>query len=451
MSAVVQFPASSTPSVHGDRIRAYGIDAVFERDLREFWAVVEPDYVAHVIPAVRHYLAASSGTVAHAFRALVDTSDVDRLTAAQKRFMCSPKTSEWIEATITRYAAYTDYGVEPFELIGLIGASNLAMMAVLSRRAVDADQHTRLSAAMVKLSVMEGELVATGLRRRVAADAAQQLEEQARALQDRFTRVVAAVGARSGAVRAQAAEISSKMDRMLVENEAVAEAASQSVAVMQQAVGTAAALRQAMDDSRTEFARASSTATHSAQQVEQAVALFDQMTGHTRSIQPVVALIHDIADRTNLLALNATIEAARAGDAGRGFAVVAQEVKHLARQTASANDVIARELAGILDMVGAASDANALIRDNVVEVERSSHLAYDIVQQQLDRLEVIARATDRTMAVAAGMNGTLAGLSRFAGDVADDLAAFGSAFGEVDDQLQALHTSVGAFVTLVGH
>ena len=61
----------------------------------------------------------------------------------------------------------------------------------------------------------------------------------------------------------------------------------------------------------------------------------------------VIKVITSIAQQTNLLALNATIEAARAGEAGKGFAVVANEVKELAKQTATATEDISRKIEAI--------------------------------------------------------------------------------------------------------
>lgn len=68
--------------------------------------------------------------------------------------------------------------------------------------------------------------------------------------------------------------------------------------------------------------------------VHEAMQMVNNLTTRTRAIEQIVAVIRELADRTNLLSFNAAIEAARAGEAGRGFSVVAQEVKKLADQSA---------------------------------------------------------------------------------------------------------------------
>lgn len=98
--------------------------------------------------------------------------------------------------------------------------------------------------------------------------------------------------------------------------------------------------------------------------VQQASERAAALKNASQSIEQMLALIIDMASRTNMLALNAGIEAAHAGDAGRGFAVVASEVKTLASHTRTAAGDIAQYIDRIRDIV-------SQVTDGFDEVERA--------------------------------------------------------------------------------
>ena len=99
-------------------------------------------------------------------------------------------------------------------------------------------------------------------------------------------------------------------------------------------------------------------------------------------IGSVIKDITSIAEQTNLLALNATIEAARAGDAGKGFAVVANEVKELAKETATATEKIEARIGEIQTDTASAVDAISSISEIIGRInEIQSTIAQAISEQ----------------------------------------------------------------------
>jgi len=101
-----------------------------------------------------------------------------------------------------------------------------------------------------------------------------------------------------------------------------------------------------------------------------------------KEISSIIELITNIASQTNLLALNATIEAASAGEAGKGFAVVAEEVKALARQTATATSQISEQVKRIQTDTQISVDSVIGIRNLVSQVEQTSNQIFESVKHQ---------------------------------------------------------------------
>jgi methyl-accepting chemotaxis protein len=81
------------------------------------------------------------------------------------------------------------------------------------------------------------------------------------------------------------------------------------------------------------------------QETVEAIAGRSRLLGEeSRQIGDIVAVIGEIAERTNMLALAAEIEAARGNEAGKGFRIVAGEVRRLAERslqsTASIREIV---------------------------------------------------------------------------------------------------------------
>ena len=140
-------------------------------------------------------------------------------------------------------------------------------------------------------------------------------------------------------------------------------------------------------------------------------------------IDKVTESITRISSQTNLLALNATIEAASAGEAGRGFAVVANEIKELARQTASATENIKNKIAdvhastnsaigGIEKISGVINDVGSIIVSIAAAIEQQSSVtkavAGNLAQASLgvkDANVQISQTADVSKAIAHDLTG----------------------------------------------
>ena len=162
-------------------------------------------------------------------------------------------------------------------------------------------------------------------------------------------------------------------------------------------------------------------------------------------IGEVVDLINEIADQTDLLALNATIEAARAGAEGKGFAVVAEEVKLLARQTATSTQQITARVDGIQQATETTVDTLGQMVEIIHCMERiSTEINAAVHAQQISATGIeghILEATRNSASVAQSMTALATDVSNTV-QVADEVRAKATALSENVGQMDRTLTHI---------
>jgi methyl-accepting chemotaxis protein len=198
-------------------------------------------------------------------------------------------------------------------------------------------------------------------------------------------------------------------------------------------VNTVAAAIEEMSASLNEVAKNSGQAAavtgKAAQSANSTAETVNQLGSSAKEIGKVVDMIKGIAAQTNLLALNATIEAARAGEAGRGFAVVANEVKELAKQTASATEDIRGQVEGMQNNTRAAVDAIQEIVTIINEINSISG--------------TIAAAVEEQTATTNEISKNIGNVARGAGDVSRNVQEAAQGTVEVSKNVQQAVAGVG--------
>ncbi|MFZ1987096.1 MAG: methyl-accepting chemotaxis protein [Desulfatitalea sp.] len=164
--------------------------------------------------------------------------------------------------------------------------------------------------------------------------------------------------------------------------------------------------------------------------------------GHAaQAIGKVVETITEISEQVNLLALNATIEAARAGEAGKGFAVVANEIKELAKQTATASNDIKAKIGDIQGTTAVTIEQIDQITKVIREVnDVVSGIATAVEEQSVATAEIATNVNQAAQGIQE-VNSNVGQSSTVATEISKDIGAVNLSANEISSSSSQVNIS----------
>lgn len=228
--------------------------------------------------------------------------------------------------------------------------------------------------------------------------------------------------------------------------------------IMEESTGNINIVSTAIDELTSTVNEISATSAKAHANTEKTRAKMDELESEVNvlgqageDINKVTEAITAISNQVNLLALNATIEAARAGEAGKGFAVVANEIKELAKQTASAateiqsrinhvQQVTKTTIAGINEAAGIVSENSEIVATIAGAVEEQSATVQEISKSLSAAADQIELA-DAKVSKAAGYSEEMAKMANVVTDAAIQVDKAVNDMASTSEMLETLAAS----------
>jgi methyl-accepting chemotaxis protein len=210
-----------------------------------------------------------------------------------------------------------------------------------------------------------------------------------------LTKTAGDIAEQSGQVRMAADQFAGSSQSLAEGANELAASIEETSAALAQLTSTTALNTKSANQARELAQRAHTAAEGSAHKMELLTSKMGEISASSAEIGKINQLIHEIAFQTNLLALNAAVEAARAGESGMGFAVVAEEVRGLARRSATAAKDTAAKVEGAIACTNQGVDISrqvaAALSEIVVKAGEVENLASEVAGASSEQTNEIAQ------------------------------------------------------------